>query len=160
MDGRGDVALAGHDVEWGELDERACGHGLQGGTDKKQNPFEAEYPRQYGYGRAIEGACGCTRACMIHLEERKKLLKTFRNPFRKPGEKRWEMDRSKPYEIDPEVYEYYKNGAGIESHNAMTEYNAKENYGSAAAAGLSGTGKADEKAKVNAAGLKYNPMMD
>ena len=42
----------------------------------------------------------------------------------------------------------------------MTEYNAKENYGSAAAAGLSGTGKADEKAKVNAAGLKYNPMMD
>ena len=99
---------------------------------------------------------------MIHLEQRQKLLKTFRNPFRKPGEKRWEMDRSKPYEIDPEVYEYYKNGAGIESHRAMTDYNAKENYGSAAAAGLAETAADDAKGgeKTNAAGLKYNPMMD
>ena len=54
--------------------------------------------------------------------------------------------------------------AGVESHNAMTEYNAKENYGSAAAAGLSGVPTdEDEKKegpKVNAAGLTYNPMMD
>ena len=52
------------------------------------------------------------------------------------------------------------NGAGVESHAAMTEYNAKENYGSAAAAGLSGVPTEEEGPKVNAAGLTYNPMMD
>ena len=50
--------------------------------------------------------------------------------------------------------------AGVEPHNAMTEYNAKENYGSAAAAGLSGVPDEDAGPKVNAAGLTYNPMMD
>jgi hypothetical protein len=68
------------------------------------------------------------------------------------------MDRSKPYEISQEIYDYYANGAGIEDHNAMTEYNAKENYGSAAAAGISEV-PSDGK-KVNAAGLTYNPMLD
>ncbi|MBR1705702.1 MAG: hypothetical protein IJ721_02805 [Bacteroidales bacterium] len=154
------VTLAGHEVEWGKLDEMACEHGLQGGEDKLQNPFDAEYPRQYGYGRAIEGAAGCTRACMIHLEQRGKLLKTFRNQFRAPGVKPWRIDRSKPYEIDPDLYEYYMQNAGVEPHNAMTEYNAKENYGSAAAAGLSGVPDEDAGPKVNAAGLTYNPMMD
>jgi hypothetical protein len=95
---------------------------------------------------------------MTHLEERNKLTKTFRNKFRDPKKPFWKMDRSKPYEIDPEVYEYYKNGAGIESHSAMTEYNAKENYGSAAAYGISEPEEGGDK--VNAAGLKYNPMMD
>ena len=68
------------------------------------------------------------------------------------------------YEIDPELYEYYLQNAGVESHAAMTEYNAKENYGSAAAAGLSGVPTDDDDQnkgpKVNAAGLTYNPMMD
>ncbi|MEE3466765.1 MAG: hypothetical protein VZQ48_08535, partial [Candidatus Cryptobacteroides sp.] len=76
------------------------------------------------------------------------------------GKKPWRMDRSKPYEIDPELYEYYMKGAGVESHAAMTEYNAKENYGSAAAAGLSGVPSEDDGPKENAAGLTYNPMMD
>ena len=97
---------------------------------------------------------------MAHLEERNKLTKTFRNKFRDPKKPFWKMDRSKPYEIDPEVYEYYKNGAGLEPHNAMTEYNAKENYGSAAAAGISEVPSGDDGQKVNAAGLTYNPMMD
>ena len=83
------------------------------------------------------------------------------NQFRDPKKPFWSIDRSKPYEIDPEIYEYYKNGAGIEPASAMAEYNAKENYGSAAAAGLSGT-SAETKGseKTNAAGLKYNPMID
>jgi len=59
------------------------------------------------------------------------------------------------------VYEYYKNGAGIEPASAMAEYNAKENYGSAAAAGLSNVSTdKKEPEKTNAAGLKYNPMID
>ena len=45
---------------------------------------------------------------MIHLEQRKKLKCDFRNPFRKPGVKQWEVDHSKPYEIDPETAAKYE----------------------------------------------------
>ena len=92
---------------------------------------------------------------MVHLEQRNKMTKTFRNNFRDPKKPQWTIDRSKPYEISQEVYDYYANGPGFEDHNAMTEYNAKENYGSAAAAGIS-----EPTEKVNAAGLTYNPMLD
>ncbi len=102
------VTLAGHEVEWGKLDELACEQGLHGGPNHEVSPFDGEYPRQYGYGRAVEGACGCIRACMVHLEQRKRLTKTFRNPFRKPGWKQWEVDHSKPYEIPPDIAEEYK----------------------------------------------------
>ena len=44
---------------------------------------------------------------MVHLEQRNKLTKTFRNPFRKPGWKQWKIDHSKPYEIPPEVVAEY-----------------------------------------------------
>ena len=54
-----------------------------------------------------------------------------------------------------EIYDYYVNGPGLEEHRAMTEYNATQNYGSAAAAGIS-----EPTEKVNAAGLTYNPMLD
>jgi ferredoxin len=101
------VTLAGHEVEWGKLDELACEEGIHGGADRALSPFEGDYPRQYGYGRAVEGGCGCIRACMVHLEQRNKLTKTFRNPFRKPGWKQWKIDHSKPYEIPPEVVAEY-----------------------------------------------------
>ena len=128
------VTIAGHEVEWGKLDEMACEHGLAGGQDRELNPFEQPYPRQYGYGRAVEGACGCVRACMIHLEQRKKLKCDFRNPCRKPGVKQWEVDHSKPYELPPEIREAY--AGNIESQDAYTNYNIKSNYGTKAAAGL------------------------
>lgn len=102
------VTLAGHVQEWSKLNEMACEEGLFGGKDRELNPFEKDYPRQYGYGRAVEGACGCMRACMVHLEQRKKLLCTFRNPFRQPGHQQWEVDHSKPYEIDPETATKYE----------------------------------------------------
>ena len=35
------------------------------------------------YARAVEGASGCIRACMIHLDERRKLGNRFLNPFRR-----------------------------------------------------------------------------
>ena len=44
---------------------------------------------------------------MIHLEQRNKLTKTFRNPFRKPGWTQWKVDHTKPYEIPPEVVAEY-----------------------------------------------------
>ena len=96
------VTLAGHEVEWGKLDELACEQGLHGGKDGELSPFDKEYPHQYGYGRAVEGACGCIRACMAHLEQRKKLKCDFRNPFRKPGWTQWKVDHSTPCEAPPE----------------------------------------------------------
>lgn len=121
------VTVAGHEIEWGKLNELACEKGIQGGLDKELNPFEGEYPRQYGYGRAVEGACGCIRACMVHLEERKKIKNLFKNKFR--NGKQWEVDRSKPYELTPEVIEYYGKNGMIEDFDEYIKYNERDNYG-------------------------------
>ena len=62
-----------------------------------------------------------------------------------------------------EIYDYYVNGPGLEEHRAMTEYNATQNYGSAAAAGVSSVPDSEpekDAPKTNAAGLNYNPMID
>ena len=100
------VHIAGRDVEWAEIDFEKCSLGFCGGT-KETNPFmvteEDEQafnqkhdvhrgvkgansyklrPR-YEYGRAIEGARGCMRACMVHLEEQGKMENQFQNPFRR-----------------------------------------------------------------------------
>jgi hypothetical protein len=89
------VRIAGRDVEWGEIDIPKCSIYFQGGS-KEHNPFmvtkqdEREFlqgkPRtwQYDeYARALEGASGCIRACMIHLDEKRRLGNKFENPFRK-----------------------------------------------------------------------------
>lgn len=44
----------------------------------------------YDYGRALEGARGCIRACMIHLEEQGKLQNAFKQPFRR--QKPWKLE--------------------------------------------------------------------
>ena len=59
-------------------------------------PGETEESR----GRAATGA-------MVHLEQRNKLTKTFRNPFRKPGWKQWKIDHTKPYEIPADIAKEY-----------------------------------------------------
>ncbi len=115
------VTLAGRMIEWGKLDELACGEGLHGGDGRELSLFDGEYPRQYGYGRAVEGACGCIRSCMVHLEQSNKLTKTFRNPFRKPGWKQWKVDHAKPYEIPPEVVAEY----GLDKPQAQEESDAE-----------------------------------
>jgi ferredoxin len=91
-------------IEWGKLDTVKCTAAFQGGNPDKvetytprddmepneYNPFIASPPPLYGYGRAIEGARGCVRACMIHLEEQGKLKNTFRQKFRRRPE--WKME--------------------------------------------------------------------
>lgn len=130
------VTVAGHQLEWGKLDQLACEKGIQGGANRELNPFEGEYPRKYGYGRALEAACGCMRACMIHLEERKKIKNLFKNKFR--SQEQWEIDRSKPYELTPEVVEYYINNGMVEDYEDYITYNKKDNYGIAGKQGASG----------------------
>lgn len=124
------VTVAGHEIEWGKLDEMACEKGLQGGVGNERNPFEGDYPRQYGYGRAIEGACGCIRACMIHLEERKKLKFLFRNKFRTRPQ--WDnIDHSKPYELSAGQVELYEKTGLIENYDEYVKYSERDNYGTA-----------------------------
>jgi epoxyqueuosine reductase len=123
------ATIAGHELEWNKLDALACEKGIQGGTNKELNPFEGDYPRMYGYGRALEGACGCMRACMVHLEERKKIKAQFKNKF--SDGKQWEIDRSKPYELTEEVLEYYGKNGMIEDFNEFIKYNERDNYATA-----------------------------
>jgi len=120
------VTVAGHEIEWGKLNEMACEKGLQGGLNGELDPFDGRYPNQFGYGRAIEGASGCIRACMIHLEERRKLKNTFCNKFR--TKEPWRIDRSKPYEIPLDIIENYRKTGMIEDYMAQIKYDEEENY--------------------------------
>ena len=129
------VTVAGHEIEWGKLDEHACEVGLNGGPDGSLDPFDGKYPNQFGYGRAIEGACGCMRACFIHLEKRKKILNQFRNPFR-TGEV-WKVDHSKPYELTQDIIDNYVKTGMIEDYMEQIRYDEEENYKTSKKAGAS-----------------------
>jgi hypothetical protein len=104
------VIVAGHKLEWGHLDVIKCSIGYCGGnpdynpfmrpgadpstyagkyTGKPGLPEVVGYPTVYGHNPALEGARGCIRACMIHLDERGVLKNKFENPFRR--HKPWKM---------------------------------------------------------------------
>jgi epoxyqueuosine reductase len=104
------VTIAGREVEWGKLDEFKCQAAFQGGVPEvaadgetlytapdanfsphEYNPFIASPRPLYDYGRALEGARGCVRACMVHLEQQGKLKNKFKTPFRR--EKPWKLNR-------------------------------------------------------------------
>lgn len=76
------IKVAGREIEWGKIDIQKCITGFQW-PPPEHNPFLREPRPIYVYGRALEGARGCIRACMVHLEETGKLTKTFKHPFRK-----------------------------------------------------------------------------
>ncbi len=104
------VTLAGHDVEWADIDHERCGiyfrageilpegeHGdyMPGRDDVAPGPWSPFYhkPRNiYEHGEGISGSKGCTRACMIHLEEQGKLGNKFQTPFRRKP--LWRIDWS------------------------------------------------------------------
>lgn len=94
------VTVAGRELEWGEIDYERCSRAFCGGS-RELNPFmispedeagfnqpvwqaqQYKLPATYDYGRGLEGAAGCMRACMVHLEEQGKLQNTFHEPFRR-----------------------------------------------------------------------------
>jgi ferredoxin len=110
------IEVAGRTIEWGKLDVTKCSIAYRGGRPE-YNPFMKQgadpstwegkycgYPEldaQVGGGvsrvafvnGAIEGARGCVRACMIHLEETGRLSNEFENPFR----------TRKPWRLGPAV---------------------------------------------------------
>ena len=104
------VTLAGHEVEWGELDCDACDIAFRGGElctggekgtyqegreDVKpgsHSPFYFKPANLYNTGQAVCGAKGCTRACMVNLEKRGVLTNKFKKPFRRKP--LWSVDWS------------------------------------------------------------------
>ncbi len=102
------VTVAGRELEWGLIDYDKCSRAFCGGSHET-NPFmmtpedEAGFNQQvwtaqhyklkptYDYGRALEGAAGCMRACLVHLEQQNKLKNTFHAPFRR--RKPWRLER-------------------------------------------------------------------
>jgi len=94
------VTVAGRELEWADIDFERCSRYFCGAS-KEYNPFmvtpedEETFKQNVGiaahykvkpiheYGRALEGARGCIRACMMHLEEQGKLKNSFKEPFRR-----------------------------------------------------------------------------
>jgi ferredoxin len=113
------VTVAGHDLEWADVDMKRCDVCFRGGEPVDEEPAEGGYSQQmygkhvrpgwwspfktkprnlYNTGQAVCGARGCTRACMISLESRGVLANKFHQPFRRRPQ--WTVDWSQP---DPEV---------------------------------------------------------
>ena len=100
------VNVAGRELEWANIDYTVCSRYFCGAS-KEYNPFMVSEKDEegftqpvgqgqrykvgptYDYGRALEGARGCIRACMIHLEEQGKIKNKFKSPFRK--RKPWKL---------------------------------------------------------------------
>lgn len=100
------ITLAGKEIEWGNINYDKCSRYFCGASEEF-NPFmiseedragfqqpvgraqQYKVSPTYDYGRALEGARGCIRACMIHLEEQGKLGNTFDQPFRR--RKAWRL---------------------------------------------------------------------
>ena len=139
----------------GKHDESACAVSFRfGGKKRELSPFDGDYPRGYGYGMAMEGSCGCVRACMVHLERAGKLKCEFREPFRPEGWEQWTIDHSQHPDLEDWVKKDY--AGRIEEHDAYSNYNKKFNYGSAKSAGLTDEPQPAEPAKKDG----YNPLID
>ena len=103
------ITLAGREIEWADIDMLKCSYGFCGSselhnpfmvTKEDKNKFNCEKrieARDYkinpidGYSRALEGASGCIRACMMHLEQKGKIKNLFNNKFRR--KKPWKLDK-------------------------------------------------------------------
>lgn len=119
--------VGGYELEWADVDMDKCDWIFQGAekcedgekgdyfkdTKKRTgnykpssiSPFNTAPRNLYNSGKAICGAKGCTRACMISLEKRGVLKNKFHSPFRtqKPWSVNWseeaiEVDYKAPYE--------------------------------------------------------------
>lgn len=80
--------VAGRTIEWSAIDYDRCLDGMSGGESHR--PFCVALKPVYEYGAAVEGARGCLRACMVHLEQQGKLKNRFHHPFRRRPA--WKLD--------------------------------------------------------------------
>ena len=109
------VNLAGHEVEWADVDVNKCTVAFRGaistGVPQKDpyipdtdfipgdwSPFYHKPASVYNSGQAVCGSRGCTRACMVSLESRGVLKNAFKSKFRRRPQ--WRVDWSTPYTPD------------------------------------------------------------
>lgn len=93
------VTVAGRQLEWGKLDTVRCRKAFCGGVPEA-NPFTMDQPGHImWHGEALEGARGCIRACMVHLEEKGALKNKFKQPFRRRAP--WSMPPDWKKDIPP-----------------------------------------------------------
>lgn len=114
--------VGGYELEWADVDMEKCDWVFQGGVEAPEGEFGTYFPESagerygkynpsevnpfahapkhlYNTGKAICGAKGCTRACMISLEKRGLLGNKFEHPFRTG--KPWKVDwQSEAIEVD------------------------------------------------------------
>ena len=113
--------VGGYELEWADVDMEKCDWVFQGGAPVEEgeegryfpegnpragkykpseiSPFAKAPTRLYNTGKAVCGAKGCTRACMISLEKRGVLKNKFVHPFR--TEKQWRVDwNAEAIEVD------------------------------------------------------------
>lgn len=108
--------LGGREVEWMDLDMTKCDDTFKGmdfADEPQERPYVKDRPNSipgdwspfyqkpnnvYKTGQAVCGARGCTRACMISLEQRGVLQNTFKQKFRRRPE--WRID----WDTEPEYY--------------------------------------------------------
>ncbi len=125
----------GYELEWADVDMHRCDWVFQGGAkveegekgdyfDKNNpkwsghykpseiSPFYSAPKRLYNTGKAICGAKGCTRACMVSLEKRGVLKNKFHSPFR--TEKPWKIN----WNEDAVEVDYKSAYEGMDSPNA------------------------------------------
>lgn len=111
------VNLAGHEVEWADIDCRSCDIAFRGAQEVNEDvpggekymdygdvqsrpgywsPFKHKPKNLYNSGQAVCGARGCTRACMIAMENRGVLQNKFKEKFRRRPA--WKVDWNTPVE--------------------------------------------------------------
>lgn len=106
--------VGGYDLEWADVDMLKCDTVFQGATEVGEgekgdyfngknsswsdkykasdiSPFPKAPKNLYNTGKAICGAKGCTRACMVSLEKRGVLKNKFHSPFRTSNNS-WKVD--------------------------------------------------------------------
>ena len=136
--------VGGYELEWADVDMNKCDWVFQGGEKvkdgeeggyfkKESQPQPGEYkassispfykaPKHlYNTGKAICGAKGCTRACMISLEKRGLMKNKFENPFRTG--KTWSVDWSEEaISIDyKSAYEDMEDSPNKKKTNSVTD---------------------------------------
>ena len=106
--------VGGYELEWADVDMLKCDTVFQGATEagdgengdyfngkspawadkykaSEISPFPKAPKSLYNSGKAICGAKGCTRACMVSLEKRGVLKNKFHSPFRTSNNS-WKVD--------------------------------------------------------------------
>ncbi len=123
------LELCGKTLEWADVDMDGCDFAFKGAKKAEEkpdvpyidyrsdsipgewSPFNEKPRILYNSGQAVCGARGCTRACMISLENRGVLKNRFKDKFR----------RRKPWSVDWSEEPRYPEGAVLKEDHSKSD---------------------------------------